>query len=149
MIGLQYFLTLSVYLCQSKDSFYLLVCLSEVTSSLHWSACTCIESFTLVPTLVMPEIITLPYCYSRVKGNNRAGLSSVLINASNSTALWWEAEDLYGTLSNTLSQDLTLGPSALGATRLKPSQQSTLSEIKLLTWLGGESGKGRPALTVW
>lgn len=73
-----------VYLCQSIESFYLLVCLSEVTSSLHWSACTCIESLTLVPTLVMPKIINLPYCYSGVKGNNRAGLSSIWINASNS-----------------------------------------------------------------
>lgn len=51
------------------------------------------------------------------KKKPKAGLSNALINASTSTALRWKAEDLYGTLSNMLSQDLTLGPSALGASR--------------------------------
>lgn len=34
-----------------------------------------------------------------------------------------------------------LGPSALGADGMKPSQQSTLSEIKLLTLLQEGNGK--------
>lgn len=64
-------------------------------------------------------------CYRRVNGReNKAGLSSAVINASTSTALWWKAEDLYGTLSNTLSPDLTSGPFALGATRTDEAQSA-------------------------
>lgn len=75
-----------------------------------------------------------------IKAKQKARLPE-LINAFTSTALWWRAEDLYGTLSNIFSLDSMLGPSALGADGMKPSQQSTLSEIKLLTLLQEGNGK--------
>lgn len=73
-------------------------------------------------------------CLKMLQGKHKARLSE-LINASTSNALWWRAEDLCGTLSKVISLDFMLGPCALGAAGMKPSQQSTLSEIKLLTLL--------------